>query len=160
MAGIFKVNELVSIAVEIEKRGEEFYLEMAQRATDKGVGETLRFLAGEEVKHQRVFSQLLSKLEPLQVPAGSAEPEYWDYVNDLIDSHFLLNDAARHRAFSSATTDREAIRLAMGFEKESILFFVTMKGLVAVEQAGPVETCIEEEKTHLRRLALALEMLP
>ncbi len=159
MAGIFKVNEAVSIAVEIEKRGEEFYLEMAQRARDKGVGETLSFLAGEEVKHQRIFSQLLSRLEPLQMPLGSGESEYWDYVNDLIDSNFLLNNASKQRAFSSANSDQEVIRLALGFEKESILFFTTMKTLVPAEHAKPVEACIEEEKTHLRRLAEALKML-
>ncbi len=159
MAGIFKVNEVVSIAVEIEKRGEEFYLEMAKKATDNGIRETLRFLAGEEVKHQRFFSSLLSKLEPLQVPPGSEESEYWDYVNDLIDSHFLMNDAARQRAFSSAGSDQEALRLAMGFEKDTILFFMTMRGLVPAEQAKAVDACIEEEKLHLRRLTQALEML-
>jgi rubrerythrin len=159
MAGIFKVNEVVSIAVEIEKRGEEFYLEMAGKARSKGIQETLNFLAGEEVKHQRMFSQLLSKLEPLRMPPGSEESEYWDYVNDLIDSHFLLNDAARQRAFSSASSDQEAIRLAMGFEKETILLFTTMKGLVPAEHAKPVDACIEEEKLHLRRLSQALEML-
>jgi rubrerythrin len=156
MAGIFKVNEVVSIAVEIEKRGEAFYLEMAERAKEPKVKEALRFLAGEEVKHQRVFSVLLSQLDPARLPAGSTESEYWEYVNHLIDSHFLFEGETSRKLLDSAATDREVLQLAMGFEKDSILFFTEMKGLVPAEHARTVEACIQEERTHMRTLAQAM----
>jgi rubrerythrin len=157
MAGIFQVNEVVSIAVEIEKRGEAFYLKMAEKAKDGRVKDTLKFLAGEEVKHQTTFSQLLAKLEPLKIPAGELESDYWSYVNDLVDSHFLFDSSENQRLISGADSDQEMVRLAMGFEKESILFFTEMKGLVPAEHAKTVDACIQEERTHLRKLAQAMK---
>ncbi|MEJ5378501.1 MAG: ferritin family protein [bacterium] len=158
MAGIFKVNEVVSIAVEIEKRGEQFYREMASKAQSSQVKEALEFLSGEEVKHQKIFSQMLSRLTPLKPPAGSLEAEYWAYVNDLIDSHFLFDAPLGKKLASSVTSDKEALHLAMGFEKESILFFTEMKGLVPAEEAKAVEGCIQEERKHLRKLAELLKI--
>lgn len=157
MAGIFKVNEVVGIAVEIEKRGESFYREMADKARNDMVKRTLTFLAGEEVKHQKYFSDLLSNLDPIRLPAGSEESEYWAYVNDLIDSHFLFDEALNKRMMSSVSSDQEALHLAMGFEKESILFFTEMKGLVPAAEGQGVETCIQEERRHLRKLAEVLK---
>ncbi|MGQ9860335.1 MAG: ferritin-like domain-containing protein [Thermodesulfobacteriota bacterium] len=160
MAGIFQVNEVVSVAVEIEKKGEAFYRDMAQRAKSPRVKEALEFLAAEEVKHQRVFSQMLSRMAPLQPPAGSLEADYWAYVNDLIDSHFLFDAPQAKKILSSVASDKEALHLAMGFEKESILFFTEMKALVPAEEAGGVEACIQEERKHLRKLAQLIKAAP
>jgi len=157
MAGIFQVNEVVGIAVEIEKRGEEFYRDMASKVKSPEVKQAMEFLAGEEVKHQRIFSQMLSKLAPLKPPAGSMEAEYWAYVNDLIDSHFLFDAPLGKKLASSVASDKEALHLAMGFEKESILFFTEMKGLVPAEEARALEGCIQEERKHLRKLAELLK---
>lgn len=157
MAGIFKVNEVVGIAVEIERRGERFYLDMAERATDSKVKETLLYLASEEVRHQKVYEELLSRLRSVELPPGSGESEYWCYVNDLIDSHFLFDTVQNERLISTATSDQEVVRLAMGFEKESILFFTEMKGLVPGEEAQLIEGCIQEERTHLRKLGQLLQ---
>jgi rubrerythrin len=156
MAGIFKVNEVVGIAVEIERRGEAFYREMADKAHNEDVRAVLEILAGEEVKHQEYFSELLSRLGPLQLPAGSERSEYWAYVNDLIDSHFLFDEPLSKRLISLVSSDQEVLHLAMGFEKESILFFTEMRSLVPTAEAKTVETCIQEERRHLSKLAEAL----
>ena len=157
MAGIFKVNEIVSIAVEVEKRGEAFYKSMAEKAQDPNVKETLTYLAGEEVKHQKTFQDMLGKLSQMTLPAGSTEDEYWGYVNDLIDSHFLFNDALNRKMTAAVSTDTDALHLAMGFEKDSILFFTEMKGLVPSSEVSVIDACIQEEKTHLRKLAAAMK---
>jgi rubrerythrin len=153
MAGIFKVNEVVSIAVEIEKRGEAFYQEMAEKACNDRVKQTLTFLAGEEVKHRKFFAEMLGRLKPLQLPAGSDESEYWAYVNDLIDSHFLFDDQWNQKLISSVSSDQEVLHLATGFEKDSILFFTELKSLVPSGEVKTIEACVQEEKRHLRRLA-------
>ena len=109
--------------VEVEKRGEAFYKSMAAKAKDSNVKETLTYLAGEEVKHQKTFQDMLGKLSEMTLPAGSTEDEYWGYVNDLIDSHFLFNDVLNKKMTAAVSSDTDALHLAMGFEKDSILFF-------------------------------------
>ena len=49
--------------------------------------------------------------------------------------------------------EKEAIRMAMGFEKETILFFYTLRDLVTGGQQEMIGKIIAEEKLHLRRLA-------
>jgi hypothetical protein len=100
---------------------------------------------------------MLGRLTPMQLPAGSDESEYWAYVNDLVDSHFLFNDPWNQRLISSVSSDKEVLHLAMGFEKESILFFTEMKGLVPSGEVETVEACIDEERRHLRQLAGVLK---
>jgi rubrerythrin len=157
MAGIFQVNEVLNIALEIEKRGEQFYKDMAGKVGDPKVREALLFLAGEEVKHQNIFSHMLSRMRFMEIPPGSSESDYWAYVNDLIDSHFLFDSPVAKKLISSVSTDEEVLHLAMGFEKESILFFTEMKSLVPAEEAKAVEACIQEERKHLRKLSLLLK---
>jgi rubrerythrin len=156
MAGIFRANELVAMAVEIEKRGESFYRDMSRRVTKPVVKEALEFLAEEEAKHEARFSELKSRLDPMELPTGSAESEYWAYVNDLIGSHFLFLDSISQKLISTLSTDKEIVHLAMSFEKESILFFMEMRGLIPHSEHPVVDACIEEERSHLRKLSLLL----
>ena len=152
MAGIFKVNEVVAAAVEIEKRGEDFYRRLAQKTENQAIRKDLEYLADEEVKHRKLFQSMVDRLEPIDLPAWSDEGEYYEYLSALIESHFLLEKKLSESLLSWVSNRREAVHLAMGFEKESILFFMEMKELVPEGERTTVEKCIQEEREHLRRL--------
>ncbi len=50
--------------------------------------------------------------------------------------------------------DREtALRAAMGFEKDTLLFFYDLREMVSGAERGTISDVILEEKAHLRRLA-------
>jgi rubrerythrin len=49
-------------------------------------------------------------------------------------------------------TEQEALKLAMSFERDSILFFKEMKDFVPEGEKKFVDQCIEEERKHLIRL--------
>jgi len=50
-------------------------------------------------------------------------------------------------------TATEAIETAMGFEKDTILFFVEMYEFVPEGEKKYIKACIDEERSHLRLLA-------
>jgi rubrerythrin len=50
--------------------------------------------------------------------------------------------------------DREtAVRAAMGFEKDTLLFFYDLRDMVSEKDRKTISAVIREEKKHLRRLA-------
>jgi len=51
------------------------------------------------------------------------------------------------------SSDIEAIQIALGAEKDSILFYSEMRDLVRMPDRDVVSKIIEEERSHLRQLS-------
>jgi len=50
-------------------------------------------------------------------------------------------------------SEAEAIRIAVGAEKDSILFYSSLRELVRRSEREAVDKIIEEERSHLRQLS-------
>ena len=53
-------------------------------------------------------------------------------------------------------TAEEALRMALGFEKDTLIFFYDLREMMPEEDRGIVGEIIREEKAHVRRLARLL----
>ncbi len=158
MATFFSANEVAKAAVEIERKGQDFYRRVASKAkTDKN-RELFNYLAAEEAKHEKIFSELFHRLGHIDLPAWATEAEYGQYLESLIMSHSLFSGGLAEKYMSEAGDEDTAIRMAMGFEKDTILFFMEMKELVPAGEQPSVQRCIEEERLHLRRLREMLQV--
>jgi rubrerythrin len=153
MAGIFKATDILLAAQEVETRGEVFYNRLVQTTSDKKLKDMFSFLAGEETKHREIFRKLYERVGEVELPAWAEEDEYVDYLKFLLDSHtlFRLGDVDHLRNYMG--TPEEAIETAMGFEKDTILFFVEMQEFVPEGEKKYVKACIDEERSHLRLLS-------
>ena len=153
MAGIIKATDILLAAQEVETRGEVFYNRLVETSSDEKLKETFQFLANEESKHREIFRKLYERLGQVELPAWSEEDEYASYLSFLIDSHtlFRLGDVDKISKF--AASREEAIQTAMGFEKDTILFFTEMRDFVPDGEKKYIQDCIEEERSHLRLLA-------
>lgn len=151
MATMFKANDAVLAALEIETRGEKFYLQLAEKAEDSKTRKLFTYLAGEETKHKDTFQALYDRLGKVSLPAGSNEAEFANYMNALIDTHTLFRqtDSA---LMEDVKSRKDAILKAMVFEKESILFFMELKDMVPEGEKKFIDECIDEEREHLRQL--------
>lgn len=156
MAGIFKATDILLAAQEVETRGEVFYNRLVETTTDKKLNDLFRFLAKEESKHREIFRKLYEKVGDVELPAWAEEDEYVDYLKYLLDSHtlFRLGDVDNLKNYMG--TSQEAIETAMGFEKDTILFFVEMHEFVPDGDKKYIKACIDEERAHLRLLASML----
>ncbi len=92
----------------------------------------------------------------MELPAWAEEDEYVEYITFLIDSHtlFRLGDVEELKRFVGSA--EEAIEKAMGFEKDTILFFVEMHEFAPEGEKKYIKACIDEERSHLRLLASML----
>ena len=152
MAQFFSASEIAKAAVDIEKKGQEFYRRVAANAKTESLKALFEHLMKEEKKHEQIFSELLSRLGKAELPAWSNEEEYAMYVNALIESHALFTGGLAEKYMAEAADDATAIRMAMAFEKDTLLFFMEMRELVPASEHQFVQQCIDEERLHLRQL--------
>lgn len=157
MAGIFKANDIVRAAVEAEKKGKDFYECLAGRMQNDKIKELFLDLAREEVEHQKLFQSILDRLEPVDIPAYSDQDEYNAYFDALINSHMLFSCGWGEFLLDQVQNEQEALKLAMNFERDSLLFFKEMKDFVPEGEKQYIDRCIAEERKHLTRLK---QMMP
>lgn len=147
MASFTKAADVIAAAIEIEHRGFAFYQQAATEAARPEDKDFFTFMAQEEKRHANIFEAMLQRVGGLELPAGSDEPEYLEYVDMLLNTHsmFLPNQQEALRS--------SPLRQAMAFEKDTIIFFMAMRRFVAPSEQKYVDTCIEEEQYHLRLIA-------
>jgi len=68
-----------------------------------------------------------------------------------VESH-IFGDPAGKKFLDEAVGEEEALYIAMGFERDSILFYYEMSNLVPERERGIVKELVEQEKEHLRKL--------
>jgi len=146
MASFVNAADALAAAVEIERRGQAFYLELKDRASSSQDREFFSFMAKEELRHEGVFTAMLERSGGLPLPAGSTDEEYQQYVRGLLDSHTLFMQGAHERALK--TPVHEAVQL----EKDTLLFFMELERMVPKAEAAAVRGCADEERKHIRML--------
>lgn len=147
MASFTSAADVITAAVEIERRGFAFYeqaAELTDQAEDK---DFFQFMAGEEKRHEKIFESMLARAGGLELPAGSSEAEYLEYVDLILNNHCLFLPGQRE------ALRKNPLREAITLEKDTILFFLAMRRLVAPAEQGRVDACIEEEQRHIRLIA-------
>jgi rubrerythrin len=148
----FSGIELINIAIGIEKRGIVFYDIMAKSTENATAREVFRYLADMERQHIQIFQDMLGEADKYQFSETKAE-EYTAYLQALVDSAIFTDDLVTSEIATKAESDVEALELAIGAEKDSILFYYEMRDIMPQRAQPTVNTIIAEEKSHLRQLS-------
>jgi len=152
MAIFFSGSELVNIAIGIEKSGLAFYQSLVKKEKDVMARGAYKYLAEMEEKHIETFQSMLDTVGEYKPPEMYTE-EYDLYLKALVDSAVFTDDKVAREMAEKAASSAEAIQIALGAEKDSILFYSEMRNLVRERDRGVVDRIIEEEKSHLRQLS-------
>ncbi len=144
----YSINEVLEMAVQTEKLGFAFYTEMASRFKgSRGLRELFTTLADKERAHEAVFSQLQDKIGAREENEEEGWQEVGNYMRAMVQSEFFLGSGKSLPALEHITSVQEAVDFALGFEKETLLFFLGLQGMV--REKAVVEDVINEEKTHI-----------
>lgn len=151
----YSLREVVEMAIQTERLGTEFYTGMAAKFKDhEGLNTLFKTLAAMEVKHERTFTKMLDTVTEAEAAAWEeAQP----YMRAMVESEFFLGKGKALPNLDHVTTVREAADFALGFEKESTLFFMGLKG--AVKDKALVEDIINEEMSHIAWINRFMEKL-
>jgi len=148
----FYGNELINIAIGIERRGLAFYDVMAKSTGNAAAREIFQYLAGGEREHVRIFQDMLTEAEKHESPEVYAG-EYAAYLQALVDSAVFTDDMVVSEMATQAENDVSAIELGIMVEKESIIFYYEMKERMPKGIHSTLNKVIAEEKSHLRQLS-------
>ncbi len=140
-------------ALEIERNGETFYTAVAATAQDREVKTLFQDLAYQEQRHYRTFERMLAKAP--EAPADTDSSEYREFLQNALAGALLGPDKGMERA-KAAENETEALRAAMAFEKDTLLFFYELVEAVAEDQTAAIRAIIDEERDHLRQLSRVL----
>jgi rubrerythrin len=141
-------------AMEIERNGEEFYRTVAASSQDREVRNLLQDLAHQEERHYRTFERMLGNAP--DAPEDEASEEDRLYLETALAGALIGPDKGLERA-REAQTEEQAVRAAMTFEKDTLLFFYELAEAVPESQLAAVRAVIDEERDHLRQLTRVLQ---
>ena len=148
----FSGQEMIKLAVQIEKAGQAFYEKAALKVDDCEVKSVLSYLAGEEEKHISDFQNLGEHLtEDINIDE-SYVGEYGDYLKSIIDSHIFNLDNVDNLV-NGIKAPREALAIAFRFEKDSIVIFQEFSHVIDKAGKPVIEELIKQEKEHIKKIA-------
>ncbi len=148
---VFQPAEVVQFAVRIEENGERFYREAAKSVEDKKVADILTFLADEEIRHKKLFEDMLSKVERYE-PPESYPGEYFAYLHSYTDSHIFSKDKGLPYAIKQMKNAPEIVEFAIEIEIASILYYTEAKNLLPDSQQPIMDKIVAEERKHFANL--------
>lgn len=147
----YNISEVLEMAVQTEKLGYQFYTTMAEKFKENaGMVKLFTTLASKERMHEKTFTDIKS-----MIAKGGAEPVEWDevsnYMRAFVESEFFLGKGKALPSMDNIRTVKDAVRFALGFEKETLLYFLALRGVV--KEKDLVDEVINEEKSHIAWLA-------
>ncbi|MDR1038030.1 MAG: ferritin family protein [Deltaproteobacteria bacterium] len=152
----FNAHEALKIAISIEENGLKFYVDAAKRFAPSPASVVFDRLAHEEEGHKAHFQAMLDALPKDDAPtAFDPDNEMDQYLKMMAGLHIFQQDPDKvDKLLAGIKGEKEAIELAIAFEKDSVMFFVQLKEASAeMSDKISVDRLIAEEARHLRILA-------
>ncbi len=151
MVTFFTADEMLDIAVGIEKNGQAFYKSLADRAYTESARSMYQFLADAEKHHEAIFERMRREGIKITLPE-SYQGEYQTYLKSLIDT-LVFQNSRDVKTSRKGGSEIDALTTGIQAEKDSILFYSEMLNLSRETDRATLDGIIKEEKSHLRQLS-------
>jgi len=143
----YAISEIMEMAVQTEKLGQQFYLGMAGKfKAEAGLVKLFTTLASKEKVHEKTFTEL-KELVARQAPAPMNWEDVSDYLRAFVESEFFLGKGKALPSMDHVRSVKDAVNFALGFEKETLLYFMELRNIVKEKEV--VDEVINEEKSHI-----------
>jgi rubrerythrin len=151
----YSVDEVIEMAVQTERLGYQFYTEMAEKFKEN---ETLKdlfhTLALKEKSHEAVFMKLKDKAASVTIENPE---EVGHYLRAMVESEFFIGKEKSLPSLENVKTINNAVDFALGFEKETLLYFIGLRSMFS--DTSSVDVVIGEERSHIAWLSKFKESL-
>lgn len=157
----FNIDEIFEIAEQIERNGAKFYRAAADTLGDREQVLMLTDLAAMEDEHERTFAAMRKELaeglkrESVYEPDDLAAQYLWAWASKAV----FDVDADPFAVLAGGADLDEILKVAIGREKESIVYYEGLKAGVGPDDKTKVDAIIQEEMLHVAILSKALNRL-
>lgn len=153
----FNADEIFSMAEQIERNGARFYRTCAQNnPTHKDL---LLNLAQMEEQHEKTFKALHAEIAGRETEPTAADPdqETAQYLEVLAGGYVFDVKKDPSETLRGNESFQEILRIAIGLEKDSIVFYVGMKEMIRKASGREkLDWIIKEEMKHITMLSTRL----
>jgi len=146
-------QEIIEIAIEIEKNGKEFYQIMADSSSTVPLRDLFNYLSAEEDKHRQKFEEILKSAGGYQISDIYYATEYMGYMKAIADERVFAKDISYVDIVKELKSPKQAIEIAIAFEKDSIIFLHELQDMVVGVDKKIVQKLLNEERDHIRKLS-------
>ncbi len=151
---VYSVNEIIEMAVQIERNGYAFYHEATKRKDlDPKSLEFLAFLRDQELDHEKTFLNLRDDMD-LGILELSGD---WElvaaYLKTIVDGRIFNDEYSAIKRAAEAKDILGIIDNAITFEKDTLLYFHAINDSITNQKAKDVlRRIINEEVSHVLKL--------
>jgi rubrerythrin len=138
-------------AMKMEKDGENYYRELANKTEDIGLQSILKMLADEEVRHYNIIEQMMKS----KASAELAETDILKKVKNI-----FIKIKGKNLVFNFDLPQINFYRKAQEIEEKSYKFYIEMSDKVEIESQRKVFLKLAgEEKKHMFLLENLVEFV-
>ena len=152
MSLTFNAEEILEMAVQIERNGIKFYRKAAGIVSNKETKKFLLDLADMEVEHEKTFTEMKNQLTEREKEPAVYDPDDQGalYLRATADGHIFNPKTDISEQLTGQETLEHIFNRAIQAEKDSIVFYLGLKEFVS-KRAGKekVEKVIKEEQGHI-----------
>jgi rubrerythrin len=152
MSALVNVAEIVDIAIYMEQKGYEFYTESAKKFDNLKLVQLFHLLAQEELEHEKIFKGMKEKIKKTasrEIKDKDNQASMKDYLKNFV---FGINKSVKEKVGTIKTME-DALNVALGFERDSVVFYSTLKKYVDKKHAAAVGDIVQEESRHVLMLS-------
>jgi rubrerythrin len=146
---LFAVEEILDMAIRIEKNGEAVYRNAVEKISNPALLSLLEWMADEEVKHAQWFLELK---EEAATPAKNPFVQEMgrEFITGILgEQSFSLKEVD----FSRIDRINDLIDILIEFEEDGILFYEMLQPFIQDrETLVQLNKIIAEEKSHIEQL--------
>ncbi len=162
MAFTFNADEIFEIAEQIERNGAKFYRQAADKLEDGAVKGVLLGLATMEDTHEKRFAAMHQEIAEKDFTAPVFDPDNQAglYLQSVADGKVFDLSSEPAAILKEGVTAENVLEYAIGIEKESVIFYNSMKGMVPPDLGKIyIDAIILEEIGHIITLRDQIEEL-
>ena len=155
----FNADEVFEMAEQIERNGAAFYRKAAENFRGLDLSKVLLDLAAMEDDHERTFHAMRTELPPKLRTEEKFDPtgEGALYLHAMVQGEVFDPKAQPARELAGSEKPRDILRAAIEMEKNSIVFYLTVRKMVRLLAAqSRIDDIIEQELGHVATLSKQL----
>ncbi|UCG21581.1 MAG: ferritin family protein [Deltaproteobacteria bacterium] len=148
----FNADEILAMAEQIERNGALFYRKAAGLVKNAEVNKLLLDLAAWEEGHEKAFASMRNILKERERQPTTFDPEDETslYLRAMADGHVFDVRVDPTDKLTGKESVTDILRMAIGQEKDSIIFYLGVRDLVSeVMGKDKIDEIIREEMRHI-----------
>jgi rubrerythrin len=151
---VYSVNEVIEMAVQIEKNGFAFYHEASKRKDlDLEATEFIKFLRDQELNHEKSFINLRDDLDMEILELSTDWELVSEYLKTIVEGRIFNSDFSAIQMAANAKDIHGVVDNAITFEKDTLLYFHAIADSISNPKTKDVlRRIINEEVSHVLKL--------